>query len=270
MSHDAIFQNGLELAEPLFAQVGGIDLGDDGPAPNHASNPIAGPNHSQNYPVISSVISSAGSTVVNGMLRSASNATYTIEFFSNPAADSSGYDQGQAFLAAIAVTTDSTGTALLTAANAALPVAIAAGTYVTATATDPQGDTSEFSRALPVLQLAVNPSATTANFGDSVTYTFTVTNAGGSRQVGADGTAVSVELSGEVARGRHPVAPLLGREPGNDLLGAAPLSRTNRPLRRRRHRGVPVERFPSRKCRGRQIGREERMTVLHQGPAAPN
>ena len=190
ISRNAIFQNGRLLADPLFPQVGGIDVGDDGPTPNHATNPLPGPNNFQNFPLISSVTSSGSSTIVTGMLQSAPNTVYTIEFFSNPSADPSGYGQGQTFLGATSVTTDASGNATLSAANATLPVAVAAGSFVSATATDPQGDTSEFSLELPEVQLAVSPSATTVNLGDTVTYTYTVTNAGGGGQVNSVSLAV--------------------------------------------------------------------------------
>ncbi|HZY85143.1 MAG TPA: hypothetical protein VFE78_09955, partial [Gemmataceae bacterium] len=69
-----------------------------------------------------------------------------VEFFANAAADPSGFGEGQTFLGAATVSTDTNGHA---AAMAHVPGAVTAGQKVAATATDPAGNTSEFSADFP-------------------------------------------------------------------------------------------------------------------------
>ena len=72
----------------------------------------------------------------------APNTTYLVQFFSSPQPDPSGYGQGKTFLGSMNVQTDSKGNASFTTG---LPPAGAAGMFLSATATDPDGNTSEFS-----------------------------------------------------------------------------------------------------------------------------
>jgi uncharacterized repeat protein (TIGR01451 family) len=125
----------------------GIDLalnqtGARGVTANDLGDADVGPNDFQNYPVLSTVFSSGGSSVVSGTLNSTENTTFTVDFYSNAVADPSGRGEGQTYLGSTTVTTDGSGNA---AFNAILPSAIAIGQFVSATATDPNGSTSEFS-----------------------------------------------------------------------------------------------------------------------------
>ena len=83
-------------------------------------------------------------TNITGRLNSASSTTYRIEFFGNDALDPSSYGEGQIFLGFKNVTTNASGNANFTA----MVPQVAAGQRVTATATDPMGNTSEFSGAI--------------------------------------------------------------------------------------------------------------------------
>jgi parallel beta-helix repeat protein len=87
-----------------------------------------------------------GVFVQNGSSRP--NLTYRVEFFASDQADSSGFGQGRTFLGFQNVTTDANGNATF---DATLPVRVAAGKVVSATATDPDGNTSEMSRAVVVV-----------------------------------------------------------------------------------------------------------------------
>ncbi|MBA3775708.1 MAG: hypothetical protein H0X11_04590, partial [Betaproteobacteria bacterium] len=122
----------------------GIGLLSDGVTLNDPSDADEGPNHLQNYPVLTSVGTAAGTTSVAGSLNSTANTTFRLEFFSNVSIDPSGFGEGQTFLGSSNVTTDPSGNASF---NVGFPQ-IAAGRRVTATATDPAGNTSEFSAAL--------------------------------------------------------------------------------------------------------------------------
>ena len=120
----------------------GIDLGGDGVTPNQSTNPATGPNNGQNYPVLFAA-STGSSTTVAGTLASEPNATFTLDFYADSSPDPSGYGQGQRYLGSATVTTGPSGDAPFTVT---LPGTTAPGDYITATATDAQGDTSEFSQ----------------------------------------------------------------------------------------------------------------------------
>ena len=168
------------LGNSIFSNGGlGIDLGGDGVTPNAPGGSRAGPNDLQNYPVLNSVAITGTDTVVTGTLDSSPDAVFDVQFFGNDVADRSGYGQGKVFLGEITgLATDAGGSASFTAS---LPTAISSGQFVTATATDPGGNTSEFSRdiQLPVANPRIStttpssPDPSTVN--QPVTFTATVT-----------------------------------------------------------------------------------------------
>ncbi len=127
----------------------GIDLGADGRDADdgHDADADAGPNRHQNFPVVHSASTSGGRTAIRLTLGSRARTAYVIELFSNTACDPSGFGEGQVFVVSRKVVTAADGTATLSfSRHPALPV----GRFLTATATDPAGNTSEFSRCLRV------------------------------------------------------------------------------------------------------------------------
>jgi hypothetical protein len=135
----------------IFSNNGlGIDLGNGGPDDyngdgvtlNDPCDTDTGPNSLQNFPVLYSVSSSGGSTTITGALNSTSNTNFTIEFFSNDVGNPSGFGDGQTFIGSTQVITDSDCNATFTAV---FPVTVSGSQVVTMTATDPNGNTSEFS-----------------------------------------------------------------------------------------------------------------------------
>ena len=77
-------------------------------------------------------------------------------FFANSTADPSGYGEGQTYLGSATVTTDANGNATFQVTfKAAVPV----GQVISATATDPIGNTSEFAKDVTVAAPASPPSA---------------------------------------------------------------------------------------------------------------
>jgi ELWxxDGT repeat protein len=134
----------------------GIDIGGDGVTANDSGDLDSGPNNLQNFPVLTNV--TVGNPVISGTLNSRPNTTYTLEFFSNAAVDLSGFGEGQTFLGRSAVTTDNIGNGSFTVI---LSTPVTAGQVVTATATDPNGNTSEFSAGLTVLNGALAQYALT-------------------------------------------------------------------------------------------------------------
>src|SRR5262249_30156424 len=70
----------------------------------------------------------------------AANTTYRIELYGDSNEDPSGHGQGQNFLESLSITTDDTGYASI---NATILSVIPIGQFITATATDPNGNPSE-------------------------------------------------------------------------------------------------------------------------------
>lgn len=110
----------------------------------------AGPNGLQNFPILTGASNTGTGTTVVGTLTSTANATFTLQFFSNAAADPSGFGEGETLLGSTTVTTSGTGVATFTAT---FPTAVPQGRLITATATDAANNTSEFSAGI-----AVNPT----------------------------------------------------------------------------------------------------------------
>ncbi len=120
----------------------GIDLGASGVTLNDAGDVDAGANQLQNFPVLSTATNSPTHVGLSGSLASAANTSYMLDFYANLTLDLSGYGEGQTYLGSVNVTTDGGGQAdFATVFATALP-----GRYISATATDPFGNTSEFSR----------------------------------------------------------------------------------------------------------------------------
>ncbi len=132
------------LGNSIFSNTGlGIDLGTNGVTPNDAGDGDAGANDLQNFPVLTSAVTGGGTGVtVVGTLDSAANAAFRVEFFANTACDPSGNGEGETFLGAATASTDGSGSAVFVVG---LTKAVLPGAVITATATDPANNTSEFS-----------------------------------------------------------------------------------------------------------------------------
>jgi RHS repeat-associated protein/CSLREA domain-containing protein len=120
----------------------GIDLDPPGITPNDTGDADSGPNNLQNFSLLTSVNSEGVSTTVEGSLNSTPNTSFRLEFFANIACDPSGNGEGESYLGSQDVVTDASGNAGF---SATLPAGVSGGASVSATATDPGGNTSEFS-----------------------------------------------------------------------------------------------------------------------------
>ena len=138
------------LSNSIYANGGpAIDINADGAAtPNDPADADDGFNHLQNSPTISSATIENGTALITGTLHSTSNTTFTIQLFSE---SKSLAQPVQSYLGSTTLTTDSTGNGSF---SAAFPVPDPDVTF-NATATDPDGNTSEFaSNAGPLLNLS--------------------------------------------------------------------------------------------------------------------
>ena len=122
----------------------GVNLGASGVTANDPLDADTGSNNLQNFPVLLGARLGT-QTLVAGALNSVPSATYTIDFYANSSVDPSGYGEGRRYLGSTTATTDSSGNATF---NVSLASATTAGEWITATATDGAGNTSEFSAAL--------------------------------------------------------------------------------------------------------------------------
>lgn len=117
-----------------------------GVTPNDAGDGDAGPNNLQNYPVLTLATSDGFHTHLVGSLDSlASNSAYplTLDFFDNTIGDPSGFGEGELYLGSWTLT-----------ASGAFTLDLPFGSHLlTATATDAEGNTSEFSEWLRVQQI---------------------------------------------------------------------------------------------------------------------
>lgn len=129
----------------IFSNSGlGIDLSVNGVTANDGNDNDSGPNFLQNFPVVTGVLSSSNSTTIQGTLKSIPNTTFQVDFYSSASVDPSGNGEGAQFFGSTPVSTNGNGDATI---NVTFPVGLAAGRIITATATDPNGNTSEFSAA---------------------------------------------------------------------------------------------------------------------------
>jgi CSLREA domain-containing protein len=148
----------------------GIALGGNSVPPNDKNDPDTGDNMLQNYPVMVLAVHDpiADLTTLTATLDSAPNKQYTVEFFTNTACDPSGYGEGEQMVASVSAGTDSGGHAVF--ASQYQPSHFIAGSFITATATDPAGNTSVFSKCIPIAEVnaASSPAAMTfAPFADA-------------------------------------------------------------------------------------------------------
>jgi uncharacterized repeat protein (TIGR01451 family) len=169
----------------------GINLG-NGPTPNNPPG-TPGPNDFQNYPNLSIAESDGSTTTIAGTLSSTPSTQFLIQFFSSPTGDFSGFGQGKVLLGSQSVQTDAHDNASFTLTFATATVV---GHDISATATDPRGDTSEFARDVAVqgetnLQLSATGTPNPVVEGHNLTYTLSVTNPG---TVPAQGVVLTDQL----------------------------------------------------------------------------
>jgi hypothetical protein len=162
ISANAIFSNGAL----------GIDLDALGVTSNDTCNAGAGANRLQNFPVITSATSDGSSSItIAGFLHSVPSTLYTLEFFVNNACDPSGFGEGDTFIGSTNVATGANCTNVFTTT---FPVGVPEGLVLTATATDPNNNTSEFSRCVPIAGPAPFRITAITRTGNDIRVTWTM------------------------------------------------------------------------------------------------
>jgi CSLREA domain-containing protein len=139
----------LISSNSIYANGGlGIDLSEDGVTQNDFLDADSGPNNLQNFPVIIMTAETwKKGALIQGALLTAGNTTLRLEFFSSDTCDASGYGEGQTYLGFTEVKANPTGLAKFKFTS---QTSLSNGEFITATATDPANNTSEFSRCMQV------------------------------------------------------------------------------------------------------------------------
>jgi titin len=154
IGHEEVFMTGLDdstgntiLRNSIFENALGIDLvgGSEigfGTTANDEDDFDDGPNNLQNKPTEIFAATGGSSTTIEGRLNGTPNETYTIQFFSNPP---TGGAEGKKYIGRKIVDTNANGDTGIFSFSPANKVP--EGHSITATATDADGNTSEFSTA---------------------------------------------------------------------------------------------------------------------------
>ena len=121
----------------------GIDLGNDGVTANDNPDADTGANNRQNFPTLLAAINGPDTNVTYDTA-SFNGGLYTLQFYAQAACHPSGHGEGRDFRGSVGgIPGGSSGSFTLTS-----PAGL--GWFVTATATDAQGNTSEFSACIEV------------------------------------------------------------------------------------------------------------------------
>lgn len=121
---------------------------------------VNGANFSQNAPSLDSVTGTSNNHVI-GSLVGIPLTAYHIEFFASPRCDPSGNGEGDFFIGTLDAASDFGGLLLFDEVVGA----VEGRPYITATATDPNGNTSEFSNCVLNRQQIVAPAPTLSEAG---------------------------------------------------------------------------------------------------------
>ncbi len=159
---NSIHSNGMIGIDLHVGSQGEVSLNDPG-------DTDTGPNNLQNFPVITTVIFNGTGTTISGVINSTANTNFTIDLYGNTIGDPSGFGEGQMYLGTTMCLTDSGGNGTWTLVAAGNVT----GLVLSSTATDPTGNTSEFSAPQPpqtnLPPVANAGSDQTAHIGDIVT-----------------------------------------------------------------------------------------------------
>jgi hypothetical protein len=141
----------------------GIDLGGTYPEPSGTPAPnlnpnyqeSSGPNNFQNFPVITAATFGPTTTTVSGYLNSSASGPFTLDFYASPVGHSTStglYGEGKYYLGSLP--NIPAGSFTVTLPTPSTPGDVIH--VITATATDSQGNTSEFSQAFTLNNMTLS------------------------------------------------------------------------------------------------------------------
>jgi CSLREA domain-containing protein len=215
---------GIDLIPPADADLISVVT------PNDGGDADTGPNHLQNFPVLSSAIVAGNQLTITGSLNSEANRTYLLQFFSCAVCDSSGPAEGQTLVGQTTVTTDGSGNA---AFSSSFPLVVPDGRIITATATlmnggsaerqesvngDTPTDTSEFAAGIAACvapTISQQPLSRTLQVGAAVSFSVTAAGTGpltyqwrrdGVNIQGATGSTYSIPVITAPRAGKYDVS----------------------------------------------------------------
>jgi hypothetical protein len=156
-----------------------IALGLDPPHPADPGDGDVGPNGRQNAPVMTG-IDYGPPTIAHAVLNSTPSTIFDVDFYANTSCASfpALYSEGQEIVGSVQATTDASGVATI---DFTLPSPLAPGQGVSALATDPLGNTSEFAQTI---LLTTSPRSGPAAGGGAVTLSGQLLEAGAAVAVG--------------------------------------------------------------------------------------
>lgn len=190
----------------------GIDLTPaPGVNPNDVGDADLGANRKMNYPVLTSAVGSAGTTI-GGTLNSEAGTTFRVEFFASPVCDPSGYGEGKIFLGAQDVSTNASGNASFTFESSTPTVP---GWVVAAVSMEKVfGNTSEFSQCRVVdapadsLSWVVNQVADEVDAFGCTELHCTLREAMLRAKAVAGPNTITFDIAGEVDEAPHVITPI--------------------------------------------------------------
>jgi hypothetical protein len=210
-SGDSVRYNRIYGNLPRLPSAGlAIDLGDDGPTANDACDSDIGANGLQNFPVVTSTVIGAGSVQVSGYLNSTANTTFDLDFYADPACSPrpQAYLQATSWIGSAQVTTDASCNVNF---SVTLSATVDPASVVTATATAPDGSTSELSQRFP---FTITPISGPAAGGTGVTIQGTDFQPGATVTIGgAPASGVTVNSATQISA----TTPALSAGTRNDV-----------------------------------------------------
>ncbi|MEX1018079.1 MAG: right-handed parallel beta-helix repeat-containing protein, partial [Litorilinea sp.] len=156
----ASYEKGI-LSNRIYANGGlGIDLENDGVNANDPNDSDGEnmANRLQNYPVLTDAYVENGITIT-GTLTTTAETDFRLEFFANTECDDSGHGEGERYLGYLRGASDAAGVLSFGAVITTTVDAVQPNDFITATATDLFGNTSEFSACIQATgEAATQPS----------------------------------------------------------------------------------------------------------------
>jgi hypothetical protein len=164
------------LSNRIYSNTGlSIDLNADGLTSNDLGDGDKGPNNLQNFPIITATAWNSGQETLYGELDSTASTNFILQFFF--------YNLQPRFLGSLSVKTDATGHAKFVFSFYQGLGPIFQGSFYSATATDSDGNTSEFLPKNGPVQLANISTRGDVRTGDNILIGGFVIHSPGSKKV---------------------------------------------------------------------------------------